>query len=736
MNDEHPAAGHRGRNWAALKPPLLRFLDACHADFSAEAGGKVADYIPELGKADPDHFGISLATIDGHVYEVGHSRVPFTIQSMSKPFVFALALDTLGAAQVESEIGVEPSGDPFNSIRLNADNHPFNPMVKAGAIACSGLIRQAKGEAAFDHIHRALGRFAGRDLEIDEAVYASESLTGDRNRAIGYLLRNSSVIREDVTRVLEVYFRQCSILVTARDIAVMAATLANRGVNPVTGGQVLTPYAISRALSVMTSSGMYDYAGEWIYRVGIPAKSGVGGGILAALPARLGLGSYSPRLDSHGNSVRGIRVCEALSLHYDLHMLNRSDDARNSIIADYNIGKSPSRRSRRPHEQKILAAHHHDVRVIELVGTLTLSNVDYVSRQLATGPRPHFIIYDLRRVAAITRAGARLFAEGLRELAAYDVTAVISGIDRASPQWEPLGEWVKGIANLRNFPGLDDAIEWAEDQIVYRHGGTIEANEVTELSEQPLLAGLTEDELARLAAFGTIRTYHAGEKIIAASDPAASLFFLRGGVVHVKLPGGIRLATIAAGMAFGEMALLESRRSADVEADKSVTALEIPIAEAHRTRSRSCGGNIASRRRPRSADRRSLPHRWSSRRVYLRSSCPLQEHADMRRQHAAIAMQQRHRGVAHLAISGASGHLQMGFDQMRHRAADAAMAVAEQAAMGIERHRAIAVEVSCPHLHRRLAAPGEAEVFQQHRERNGETVVDRGIAHVGYRNAG
>ena len=146
--------------------------------------------------------------------------------------------------------------------------------------------------------------------------------------------------RIDVGAVLEVYFRQCAVLVTARDIAIMAATLANRGINPVTGEQVMTPYAISRALSVMTSSGMYDYAGEWIYRVGIPAKSGVGGGILAALPARLGLGSYSPRLDSHGNSVRGIKVCEALSSHYDLHMLNRSDDARNSIIADYNIGKA------------------------------------------------------------------------------------------------------------------------------------------------------------------------------------------------------------------------------------------------------------------------------------------------------------------------------------------------------------------------------------------------------------
>src|SRR5246500_3264416 len=400
--------------WTRSKPPLLRFLHTCHSEFAADTSGTVADYIPELSKANPAYFGISLATLDGHVYEVGDSQVPFTIQSISKAFVFALALDTLGAARVESAIGVEPSGDPFNSIRLDAKNQPFNPMVNAGAIAVSGLIRQAKGDGAFDYIRQALGRFAGRELGVDEAVLASESATGDRNRAIGYLLKNSGVIKDDVRAVLEVYFRQCSVLVTARDIAIMAVTLANRGTNPVTGEQVMTPYAISRTLSVMTSSGMYDYAGEWIYRVGIPAKSGVGGGILAALPARLGLGSYSPRLDSHGNSARGIKVCEALSLHYDLHMLNRSDDARNSIIADYNIGKSASRRSRRPHEQKLLAAHHQDVRIIELVGTLTFANADYVSRQIAGKPRPQFIIFDLRRVAAMTRAGARLLAEGFR----------------------------------------------------------------------------------------------------------------------------------------------------------------------------------------------------------------------------------------------------------------------------------------------------------------------------------
>ena len=584
MNSMRQTPVSHAGNWSAAMPPLQRFLTACHADFTSDHGGEVAQYIPELSKANPEHFGISLATLDGHAYEVGDTGVPFTIQSISKPFVFALALDTLGADRVESEIGVEPSGDPFNSIRLDAKNHPFNPMVNAGAITCSGLIRQVKGDGAFEYIRQALGRFAGRELDMDEAVFASESTTGDRNRAIGYLLRNSGVIKDDVRAVLEVYFQQCAVLVTARDIAIMAATLANRGTNPVTGEQVVTPYAISRTLSVMTSSGMYDYAGEWIYRVGIPAKSGVGGGILAALPARLGMGSYSPRLDSHGNSVRGIKVCEALSSHYDLHMLNRSDDARTSVIADYHIDKSSSRRSRRPQERKILAAHHNDVRVLELVGTLSFSNVDYVSRQLQGKPRPLFIIFDLRRVTAMTPAGGRLLAEGFRELAASNVTAILSGIDRASAQCRRIREMTAGLSNIRDYPLLDEAIEWAEDQIIYRHGGNIYANETTELSEQALLAGLAASELDLLASFGTIKTYAAGEKIVSAGEPASSLYFLKRGVVHVMLPGGVRLATITAGMAFGEMALLESHRSADVFADASVTALEVPLAAFERFR--------------------------------------------------------------------------------------------------------------------------------------------------------
>jgi len=537
----------------------------------------VADYIPELKNANPHYFGISLATIDGHVYEVGDSAVPFTIQSISKPFVFALALQTLGAEKVEAVIGVEPSGDTFNSIRLRADNRPHNPMVNAGAIACSALLHKNGGNEAFACILDALSRFAGHKLSVDEAVFASERETGDRNRAIAYLLRNYAVVEGDVGAILDVYFRQCSVLVTARDLAVMAATLANNGVNPLTAEQVMNPYVVARTLSIMTSSGMYDYAGEWIYRVGMPAKSGVGGGIAAALPAQLGLGTYSPRLDEHGNSVRGLKICEALSTRFGLHVLNRSGDVRTSVIADYDIGAIRSKRSRLPNADKILEKHHKDIRVLELVGAHSFATMDYVSRRLAHRLAP-LLILDFRRVASITAAGALLLADMVRSLKAAGTNVILAGLPAKQETWATINPLVRDIAQLNVFSLLDEAIEWAEDQIIVRHGDAA-GGASADLKEQAILVGLTENELSKLADLGIARHYSAGERIIAADEPANSLFFLQSGMVSVRLPSGVRLATLDRGMEFGEMALLDERRTADVWADTDVTSLELPMEE-------------------------------------------------------------------------------------------------------------------------------------------------------------
>jgi glutaminase len=556
--------------------PLSRFLQQCHAEFIAETSGTLANYIPELTRANPAHFGIALATLDGHVYEVGDSAVPFTIQSVSKAFVFALALEMLGAERVEATVSVEPSGEAFNSVRLNAENKPFNPMVNSGAIACSALIHEADPAGAFERIRAALSRLAGRDLDVDEAVYESERATGDRNRAIGYLLKNYNVLKGEVDAALDVYFRQCAILVTARDLAVMSATLANGGINPVTGERVFAPYAVARTLSVMTSAGMYDYAGQWIYRVGIPAKSGVGGGITAALPAQIGLGTYSPLLDSYGNSVRGVKTCEAISAHFDLHVLNRAGDVQTCISADYDFGRI-SRRGRQPHEQRILDAHEKSVRVLELTGTLTFANVDFIARRLQTTSLPAFIILDFRRVPLISVAAAKMMADLLDALSARGVKPVVSGIAPTSVNWSRLGPYFDKHPQLRVVPLLDEAIEWAEDQLVFRFGGFNHLNDPTDVGEQPLLADLTGSQMEELIKLGSERHFRPGERIIAADAPSTSFFFLNSGMVSVKLPNNVRLATLVPGAAFGELALIGMARSADVWADTKVVCLEIEI---------------------------------------------------------------------------------------------------------------------------------------------------------------
>jgi glutaminase len=340
---------------------------------------------------------------------------------------------------------------------------------------------------------------------------------------------------------------------------------------------------VARTLSIMTSSGMYDYAGEWVYRVGMPAKSGVGGGIVAALPAQLGLGTFSPPLDDHGNSVRGLKVCEMLSTHFGLHMLNRSGDVRTSIIADYDIGGIASRRSRQPRDQQILEEHHDDVRVIELVGALTFATIDYVSRKLAEKPTP-LLIVDFRRVASITSAGGLLLADILRSLTAGTARAILTGIESSSQIWAVIQPHIAEIAGVRTFAVLDEALEWAEDQIIFRYGGYIALKDSAHLKEQALLSGLTDDEIAGIAALGAVRRYAAGQRIVAAEEPASSLFFLQSGMVSVKLPSGVRLASLDQGMEFGEMALLEGRRSADVWADTAVQCLELPIEEFNKFR--------------------------------------------------------------------------------------------------------------------------------------------------------
>jgi glutaminase len=305
---------------------LDNFLAAIHARHLPNRDGALANYIPQLAAVDPDKFGIAIATVGGRLFTVGDVEVPFTIQSVSKAFIYCLALELAGRADVLNRVGVEPSGDAFNAIVFDPyTNRPFNPMVNAGAITVTGIIRDAAGAGAFDLILDRLSEAAGRRLSVDEAVYRSESETGHRNRAIGHLLRNAGVLEGPVDEVLDLYFRQCAILVTASDLARMGATLAHIGENPVTGRQVFYLDAVRDTLAVMFTCGMYDDSGHWAFDVGVPAKSGVGGGICGVVNRQLGIGTFSPRLDPKGNSVRGVAAFRDLGDELGLHAFECSN---------------------------------------------------------------------------------------------------------------------------------------------------------------------------------------------------------------------------------------------------------------------------------------------------------------------------------------------------------------------------------------------------------------------------
>lgn len=273
----------------------------------ADKSGQIADYIPVLAKADPKWFGVSVAETDGGLHHAGETGVEFSIQSISKAFVYALVCEDLGHGVVRDRVGVNNTGLAFNSvvaIELN-DGHPMNPMVNAGALATTALMPGQSPRERWEAIREGLSRFAGRALELDEEVYRSEAATNQRNQAIARLLDSYGRIEGDPLAVVDVYTKQCALRVNAADLAVMGATLADGGVNPVTGERVVSAEVCRDTLAVLAASGLYERSGEWLFEIGLPGKSGVSGGIVTISPGKAGIGVFAPQLDSAGNSVRG-----------------------------------------------------------------------------------------------------------------------------------------------------------------------------------------------------------------------------------------------------------------------------------------------------------------------------------------------------------------------------------------------------------------------------------------------
>ncbi|MCP1428278.1 glutaminase [Microbacterium foliorum] len=377
-----------------MQTPMIDYLqlllDSCGAD-----AGEVASYIPELADADPDRLAIAVATLDGEVYVAGDADVEFTIQSISKPFTYALAIADRGLDAVLERIDVEPSGDAFNEISLEpGSGRPRNPMINAGAIAAHALVDGTDADGRAERILDLYSRLAGRELSIAEDVFESELSTADRNMALAYMLRTVGVLDADPADIVRGYTRQCSVSVSVRDLARMGSVLAAGGLSP-EGEQLIDPVVNRQVLSVMTTCGMYDSAGDWLTSVGIPAKSGVAGGLMGVLPGQVGIAVFSPRLDEHGNSTRGVRMFERMNHDLGLHLMTSTERAR-----------SVSRR-----------VEHDGIAVHEIAGDLHFMEAERVLRGFAeeqAGDDP--VVIDLDRVQRANDIAKRMLLEGVRRL--------------------------------------------------------------------------------------------------------------------------------------------------------------------------------------------------------------------------------------------------------------------------------------------------------------------------------
>ena len=560
--------------------PILAALRQMHETYRENFDGRVATYIPELAKADPGRFGLALATADGEIYEAGDAGHLFTIQSISKPFVYGLALEDHGEEYVLAKVGVEPSGDAFNSIIFDErSNRPFNPMVNAGAIATTALIKGEGHDERFARLLDMFGRFAGRPLEIDRAVFQSEKATGHRNRAIAYLGLNSGMIDERIDEHLDLYFAQCSILVSARDLAVMAATLAGNGVNPLTGRRAIEERYVKNVLSVMNSCGMYDYAGEWGYRVGLPAKSGVGGGIVAVLPGQFGIGTFSPLLDERGNSCRGIQVCEDLSRRFKLHMFKSRALGMNVVRRQYRGDTVRSKHLRGARERAILARKGARLCVYELQGDLFFATMEQLLRRAALDvDSVDYVIVDFKRVGHIDECACDLLADMAAGFFRSGKALGFSSLPSA------FAAKFASFNSAMLFADTDAALEWCEARLILEEPAPQAVEIPLPFAAIDIVAGFDESEVALLQLIAREARYAPGEIIIREGDAADAIYLLTAGLATVRLglSDGMRskrLSTITPGLAFGELAVFDGgTRSADVVADEPSVCYVLPIA--------------------------------------------------------------------------------------------------------------------------------------------------------------
>jgi len=484
-------------------------------------------------------------------------------------------------------VDVEPSGEAFNSISLDpSTGRPRNPMINAGAIAVTGMLGGSPEAPRFDRILQAFSRFAARNLDWDEEVYRSESSTGFRNRAIANMLRSFDHLSDPVDAAVEDYFRQCSIRVTCRDLAVMASTLARNGTNPLTGEVVVGATSVERTLSVMSTCGMYDYSGTWMYEVGIPAKSGVGGGVIGVLPGQFGFAAFSPLLDVKGNSVRGVAAFRELSRILDLHLLRVPAVSAHAIRRSYLLAEVAATRGRPAADNERLADLGRRVLIVELQGDLLAASLERLVRTVDDhGTAIETVVVDLRRAgtsdgstAGLLRGLARDVHERGQELFVADPSA---SIDPAT------FEGTEAVVTT----SLDDALLRCEEALLGSNGGHDPETGVLDAGDFELTRELGDHERARLLPRLTRTHVPAGTAIIEEGTDAEALYLLAAGVVRVSAserPGGQerRISDLYPGVVFGELGVLQrARRSATVRAVTDAVCYVLPREELMHLRS-------------------------------------------------------------------------------------------------------------------------------------------------------
>ena len=547
-----------------MESPIDSYLRQIHAEIAKLKDGKPYSTIPAMANVDPDNFGIALATVDGEVYEVGDTREEFTIQSISKPFTYGLALEELGYEAVDAKVDVEPSGDSFNEISLaEGTGRPANAMINAGALTATSLIKGSGGQSGFKRILSTYSAFAGRQLSVSETVFESELKHGHRNTALAHLLRSFNIIEDDPAPVLEDYFRQCSVLVNCFDLSIMAATLANGGRNPLSGKQVLEIGPVERVLSVMMTSGMYDDAGAWISSVGMPGKSGVAGGIIAVLPGQVGLAVYSPPLDGHGSSVRGLATAQRLSRDMELHFVRAARTGRSAILAAYDVTETPSGIRRNDEAADLLRQHGHRARVIELNGDLLFAGTESMVRELsALEDGVELVVLDLRRTDQVSAVALRMLEkarQGMAETGRELVLVEANGSVAAA-----LGQAPGQDRAVVSFASRGAAAEYCENRLLERYGNRLLLPTKVPVSASPALAPLEEADAIAVQALMTAKKYDDGEVIRRAGLRFGGVYFITSGKVSTTSPAtsgdGVKLNTLSAGMTFGELALGSGNR--------------------------------------------------------------------------------------------------------------------------------------------------------------------------------